>query len=223
MSRVEAPGQALDHLAISISWAMAKERCSGSVRKVGEEQVLFKAGWAALLRNPFPSPVGQSCRGEQRHQERESWICKGCRMRKVFSGLASSSAQPVWCAGVLQDVGRTTELSGEDRTHLELLWTSPSKLVREESSPKDEVLQADGGYLMKTQFRRAKSFLRLITCLTCPTVANTSSRIWAGLCHASHSLRNRGSEDQMGKKNMETAPALAHEEHRQGLLMHHLA
>lgn len=27
----------------------------------------------------------------------------------------------------------------------------------------------------------------------------------------------------MGKKNTETAPALAHEEHRQGLLMHHLA
>lgn len=27
----------------------------------------------------------------------------------------------------------------------------------------------------------------------------------------------------MGKKNMETAPALAHKEHRQGLPMHHLA
>lgn len=90
------------------------------------------------------------------------------------------------------------ELSGEDRTHLELLWTSPSKLAREESSPKDEVPQADGGYLVKTQVRRAKSFLRLITCLTCPTVANTSSGSW--------------SEEQMGKESMETAPALAQEE-----------
>lgn len=56
-------------------------------------------------------------------------------MRKVFSGLAFSSAQPIWGAGVLQDVGRTMALSSEDRTHLELLWTSPSKLAREESFP----------------------------------------------------------------------------------------
>lgn len=82
------------------------------------------------------------------------------------------------------------ELSGGDRTHLKLLWTSPSKLVREESPLKDEVPQADGGYLMKTQVRRAKSFMRLMTCFTCPTVANTSSRSWAGLCHASHPLGN---------------------------------
>lgn len=67
---------------------------------------------------------------------------------KVFSGLASSSAQPVQGVGVLQDVSRTTGLRGEDRTHLEQHQISPSKLVKEESPPtKDEVPQVDGKYL----------------------------------------------------------------------------
>ena len=77
------------------------------------------------------------------------------------------------------------KLSGQDRTHLELLWTSPFKLAREKSSLMDEVPQADGGYLVKTRVRRARSFLRDITCLTYSTVANTSS---TGLCHAPHPL-----------------------------------
>ena len=78
------------------------------------------------------------------------------------------------------------ELSSEDRTHLERLQTSPSKLAKEESFPNDEVPQADGGYLLEIQVGRAKSFLRLLTHFTCPTVANTSSGSWAGPCHASH-------------------------------------
>lgn len=94
---------------------------------MGQEQVLCKAGRAALLQIPFLLPMGQSCRGEQCLWEWER-VCKGCRMRKVFSGLASSSAQAVWGADVLQDVGRTVELKREDRTLLKLQWTCPSKL-----------------------------------------------------------------------------------------------
>lgn len=101
------------------------------------------------------------------------------------------------------------ELSGEDRTHLEQLRTSPSKPAKEESSPKDEVPQADDGYLVEIQVRRAKSFLRLLTHFICALVANTSSRSWAGLCHASHPPQNWGSKDQMGKKSTETVPASA--------------
>lgn len=57
----------------------------------------------------------------------------------------------------------------EDRTHLEWLQTSPSQLAN--LHPKDEVPQADGRYLMETQVRRAKPFLRPLTHFTCPTVA----------------------------------------------------
>lgn len=74
------------------------------------------------------------------------------------------------------------KMTGEDKTHLERLQTSPSKLAKEGSSAKDEVPLADGGYLVETQVRRAKSFLRVVTHFACPTVANISSGSWAVPC-----------------------------------------
>lgn len=92
--------------------------------------------------------------------ERERWICRGCsRMWKVFSSLAIPSVWPAQGAGGFQEVGRTMQLSSEDRTHLKWLWTSPTKLVKEESFLRNQVPQADARYLVDTQVRRTKSAL----------------------------------------------------------------
>lgn len=123
-SRVDAWIQALDYFAQQPLLDNGHKWCSGP------------AVIAGPLRGPFPSPVGQSYREELCPQEWERYICKACRMRKVFLGLATSSVRLVWGAGVFQDVGRTMQLNTEDRTHFRQLWASLAKLVKEESSPK---------------------------------------------------------------------------------------
>lgn len=101
------------------------------------------------------------------------------------------------------------ELSGEDRTHLEQLWTSPSKLAKEESSPKDKVPQADDGYLVEIQVRRAKSFLRLLP------EAHTSFVLWwltppagAGLGCAMHPTHHKtgGARTRWGRRARRQPP-----------------
>lgn len=173
------PDQALDHFVQQPLVGNGQQVMLKVSRKSRTRAGLLQ-GWVG---GSATKPLS-SCHGAEQHpQEQGGW-----RVRKVFSGLASSSAQPVQGVGVLQDVSRTTELSDEGRTHLKQPQISPSKLVKEESPRKAEVPQVDGKYLVQTQIRRVKSFLRLLICFTCSTVATTSSRSGAGLCHPSHPL-----------------------------------
>lgn len=157
---------------------MAKEQYSGPA---GPQQ-----GWVSgSAMKPLSSIHGAELQSGGVPLEWERWICRGCSgMGKVCSSLATHSVQPVQGAGDCQAVWRTMELSSEDRTHLQCLQTSPTKLVKEESFPRDHVPQADARYLVETQVRRTKSILRLLTPFTCPTVSSTSSRSWDGLHHA---------------------------------------
>ena len=86
---MDALDQALDHFAQQSLLGNGQRAMLRASRKSRSSARL--GGWLCY-ETPFVPAVGQSCGEEQYPQERESWICKGCRMRKVFSSLATSSA-----------------------------------------------------------------------------------------------------------------------------------